>query len=272
MSLSRAVPPTSRRLADGDRPDAATTDLVRDWREHHDASARDALVARFTPLARRLARRYDSAHEPFEDLVQVALVGLIGAIDRFDPDRGVPFQAFAIPTILGELKRYFRCNGWSVHVPRGVQELALRVDRASREIAGEIGSSPTPSEISQRLEVSLEDVLIALEASAAHHATSLDAPARGREDEDAAITVGDRLGACEGGFALTEAKLSLAATLGRLPYLERRALRLRVEDDLKQSEVADIMGCSQMQVSRLLRRAAARIDAMIDPELSASRA
>ena len=260
-----------RRPAPSPRDARDIDALLRRWRDHRDECARDALVAHFTPLAQRLARRYNSAHEPFEDLVQVALVGLIGAVDRFDPDRDVPFHAFAIPTILGELKRYFRSSGWSVHVPRGVQELSLRVDRAAREIARETGRSPTPTQISQRLEISLDDVLTALEATTAHYATSLDAPARGSDDEDDARTVRDCLGVDEDGFALTETKLSLAVALERLPYLERRALRLRIDHGLKQSEIARVIGCSQMQVSRLLRRAAARVDEMTNPELAIGR-
>ena len=134
-----------------------TTALVVRWREHGDRAARDELFERFLPLARKLAGRYISPREPLEDLVQVASVGLLSAIDRFDPHRGVRFPAFAIPTILGELKRHFRKAGWSAHVPRGAQEMALRVDRAAREIAAQSGHQPRTEELAVFLEVSSED-------------------------------------------------------------------------------------------------------------------
>ena len=129
--ITRSLPDTSKAPP---TRDADTNALVSRWRDDMDEQARDELFNRFLPLARRLASRYTNPHEPMEDLTQVASMGLLGAIDRFDPDRGVRFPAFAIPTILGELKRYFRNTGWSAHVPRGAQEMALRVDRAVREI------------------------------------------------------------------------------------------------------------------------------------------
>jgi RNA polymerase sigma-B factor len=218
-------------------------------------------------MARRLAARYNNPHEPQEDLIQVAAMGLLAAADRFDPDRGVPFASFAIPTILGEIKRHFRSTGWSVHVPRGAQELAQRVDRATRDISGRIGRAPRVVEIAEFLEIGVEDVVIGLDAATAHYAASLDVPAPGGEGDDLP-TLGDGLGHDEEGFGLVEAKLSVAMTMRRLPHLERTALRLRIEHDLKQSEIAERMGCSQMQVSRLLRRAATRMRALTDPHVA----
>jgi RNA polymerase sigma-B factor len=236
------------------------------WHDHDDRAAREELFERFRPLARKLAARYSNPHEPIEDLVQVASMGLLGAIDRFDADRGVRFPAFAIPTILGELKRYFRNTGWSVHVPRGAQELALRVDRAVRQIEAR-GHHPSVSELSEYLELPQEDVLVGLDAGTAHYSVSLDAPLSSGEDEEQPDSLGDSLGAEDESYGLVETTSSLSAALGRLPHLERRALMLRLEHDMKQTDIARELECSQMQVSRLLRRASSRLHEMTDPAL-----
>lgn len=219
--------------------------------------ARDELARRNLPLARKLASRYVNPNEPLEDLVQVASVGLLRAIDRYDPQRGTPFHGFALPTILGELKRHFRDTGWSVHVPRDAKELALRVDRASRELTDRLGRSPQVDELAQFLELSVEEVLVALEAANAHFGTSLDVSAGGA-DADAAPLV-ELLGSEDDRFALAETTLDLATGIRGLPYLERQALSLRFGADLKQTEIAERLGCSQMQVSRLLSRATKRL-------------
>jgi len=243
-----------------------TNVLVERWRSHGDQGAREELFERFLPLARRLAARYTNPHEPMEDLAQVASVGLLGAIDRFDPERGVRFPAFAIPTILGELKRYFRNTGWSAHVPRGAQEMALRVDRSIREIAARTGRHPSVPELAEYLEVSAEDVLTGLDAGTAHYSVSLDAPVSSA-DPDEPDTLGDNLGDTDDRYGLVETTISLRTSVVRLPYLERKALTLRLERGMKQTEIAQELGCSQMQVSRLLRRAAAKLREMTDPEL-----
>ena len=196
----------------------------------------------------------------------MASMGLLGAIDRFDPGRGVRFPAFAIPTILGELKRYFRNTGWSVHVPRGAQEMALRVDRAIRQIETRSGHQPSVGELAQFLELSYEDVLVGLDAGTAHYSVSLDAPLTMSEGEEQPDTLGDSIGDVDESYGLVEASMSLSAALARLPHLERLALTLRLEQDLKQTEIAREIGCSQMQVSRLLRRAAAQLHDMTDPD------
>lgn len=245
--------------------EADTNTLAERWRDARDVAARDALFARFLPLARKLAGRYANPHEPMEDLIQVASVGLLGAIDRFDPDRGVRFPSFAIPTILGELKRYFRNTGWSAHVPRGAQEMSLRVDRAARQITAQTGRQPRVEELAEYLEVSPADVLEGLDAGTAHYSVSLDAPMAGGDDEP--DTLGDSLGHSDERYALVETTVSLSAAVARLPYLERRALALRLEGDMKQTEIARRLGCSQMQVSRLLRRAASKLEEMTNPEL-----
>lgn len=241
--------------------------LALRWREHRDSKAREELFNRFLPLARKLAGRYSNPHEPLDDLVQVASLGLLGAIDRFDPERGVRFPAFAIPTILGELKRYFRNTGWSVHVPRGAQEMALRVDRASRQIVASSGRHPRVEELAEYLEISAEDVLTGLDAGTAHYSVSLDAPLAPTEGEDP-DSLGDTLGEEDESYGLIEATISLSAAVRTLPYLERQALALRLDADMKQSEIAHELGCSQMQVSRLLRRAAAKMRDMTDPDVS----
>lgn len=254
-SIPRGFPPRPYE------PSVDTNVLAARWRDHSDWHARDELFERFLPLARRLARRYDRPHEPFEDLMQVASIGLLGAIDRFDPERGIAFAAFAIPTILGELKRYFRATGWSAHVPRAAQEIALRIDRAIDEITAATGHRPGVGQLAEYLEVSAEDVLAGLDARTAHYATSLDAPlATG--DADAPISLMDTLGREDGRYEFVEMTASLGAAIAQLPYLERRALQPRVEHDLKQAEIAQELGCSQMQVSRLQRRAADRLRQM----------
>jgi RNA polymerase sigma-B factor len=236
------------------------------WPRRDTPGARNELVQRFLPLARRLAFRYRNPNEPFEDLVQVASVGLLGAIDRFDPDRGIAFPAFAIPTILGELKRHFRQTGWAVHVPRGAQEMALRVDQATRELAGRTSGVPRVDVLAEHLHASIEDVLLGLDAWAAHYSTSLDAPAPGTDSDDDQ-TVGDRLGTEDEGIGLVEASLSLSAAIAHLPYLERRALVMRIEQNMTQAEIGQHLGCSQMQISRLLRRATTRLHSLTDPQL-----
>jgi RNA polymerase sigma-B factor len=219
--------------------------------------SRDELARRYLPLARKLASRYINPPEPLEDLVQVASLGLLRAIDRYSPERGAPFHAFAVPTILGELKRHFRDTGWSVHVPRDAKEMALRVDRASREMTERLGRSPQVDELAQFLELGVEQVLGALEAGDAHFGASLDAPAAGA-DGDAAPLV-EVLGTDDDRFALAETTLDLATGIRGLPHLERQALTLRFGEDLKQTEIAERLGCSQMQVSRLLSRATKRL-------------
>ncbi len=244
------------------RPDLSelgTEVLFRRVQQAGDARARDELMDRFMPLARKLASRYMNPYEPYEDLVQVACIGLLGAIDRFDPRRGVAFTSFAIPTILGELKRYFRSTGWSAHVPRRAQELALQVDKAARQISSRTGRAPGVDELASYLELSTEDVLAGLDAGLAHYSISLDAPSTSPGADGEPEPLVSSIGADDTGYRFTETTISLAAALKNLPRLEREALSLRLIGDLKQTEIADRLGCSQMQVSRLLRRAAAHI-------------
>jgi RNA polymerase sigma-B factor len=253
--------PRSTAAAPPDRDERDTRAQIGRWHAHHDERARDVVLHRFAPLARRLASRYRTPYEPFEDLLQVARVGLLAAIDRFEPQRGTSFASFAIPTILGELKRYFRDTGWAVHVPRSHQELALRIDQAVHVITAETGRQPGVGQLAEYLEVSTEEILAGLDAAGAHYAMSLDAPVTSADTEDPGCLV-DTIGGEDGGFALVEMTASLAEAITRLPYQERQALTLRLQGGLKQTEIAAEMGCSQMQISRLLSRAAARLHEM----------
>ena len=232
-------------------------ELFARWHQHQDARAREELVERFLPLARNLARRYAGAREPFDDLLQVASLGLVKAIDRFDEERGAAFSSFAVPTILGELKRYFRDLGWSVHVPRGAQEQALKVQEAQERLTSRTGRPPTVEDLAQYLEIDVEDVLDALETSAAHHSASLDAP---REDgEDDSGTLVDVFGQEDPRFELVDESVTISAAADELTPRERRVLALRFVGDMTQTQIAAEIGVSQMQVSRILRRALSRL-------------
>ena len=240
-------------------------ELFARWQEHGDHRARDELVERFLPLARKLARRYTGAREPFDDLLQVASLGLVKAVDRFDPDRGTAFSSFAVPTILGELKRYFRDLGWSVHVPRGAQEQALVVEEAQQKLAARTGRSPSVQEIAQFLEMSIEDVVEGLETAAAHHSTSLDVP---RDDQDGESgTLADTFGKEDERFERVDATATIAEAARELSPRERRVLALRFVQDMTQTQIADVIGVSQMQVSRILRRALTRLSESCDQDV-----
>jgi RNA polymerase sigma-B factor len=231
--------------------------LLERYHASGDPLAREQLVARFLPLARQLARRYQRGGEQLDDLVQVASLGLLKAIDRFDPARETAFSSFAVPTILGELKRHFRDKGWSVRVPRDLQEMAVRVDRVADEMSREIGRAPTPGEIAERTGSSLEQVLEAREASAAYRAVSLDRP-RSDDDEDG-DSYADAFGAEDPGYGLAEDSATVDRLMRVLTEREREVLRLRFEEDLTQSEIGQRVGVSQMHVSRLIRQSIARL-------------
>ncbi len=221
-----------------------------------DRRAREELVERFLPLARQLARRYQRAEEPLDDLVQVASLGLLKAIDRFDPDRQIAFSSYAVPTILGELKRHFRDRTWSVRVPRDLQERTLKVDKAVVGLSRDLRRAPSVPEIAVAVETTEEQVLEALEASGAYRATSLQAPRGGDEDGD---TLGDAMGRPELGFQLAEDRATLDRLLHAVTPREREVLRLRFAEDMTQAEIGEIIGVSQMQISRLIRQAVARL-------------
>jgi RNA polymerase sigma-B factor len=212
--------------------------LFLKWQRDRDPGAREALVQMYLPLARGLARRYSRSSEPFEDLLQVASLGLLKSLDRYDADRGHPFPSFAVPTILGEIRRYFRDSGWTIHVPRGLQERALRVRDAQERLANEHGRAPTVLQLAEYLELDTEHVIDALQAVQAYETISLDAP-RPTTDGEVVATV--------------------TAVLRHVPARERLILRMRFVEDMTQTEIAQRVGISQMQVSRLLRRSLERL-------------
>jgi RNA polymerase sigma-B factor len=218
--------------------------------------SRDQLVERYLPLARQLAARYTRGGEPFDDVFQVACVGLIKAVDRYDAERGVAFSSYAVPTILGEIKRYYRDRTWAIHVPRDLLELALRVEQVSQDMVTRLGRSPTVTEVAHRLRVSDEEVLEARAAGRARWANSTDE--RRGVDEDAP-TLGDAIGVEEHGFACAEHRATLSSLLRCLPPRDRQIVLLRFTEDLTQDEIGARMHISQMQVSRVLRSSMRRL-------------
>ncbi|GAA2642205.1 RNA polymerase sigma factor SigF [Paractinoplanes durhamensis] len=224
------------------------------------ARARDEAIEAWLPLARHLANRYSGRGEPVDDLNQVAVMGLIKAIDRFDPDRGIEFAGFAIPTIVGELKRHFRDRTWSIRVPRRLQELRLAITGANSALSHTLGRSPTVADIAAHLEISEEDVLEGLEGARAYNSTSLSTPA----NEDGSTTLGDTLGGEDDGFELAELRVALGPALARLDEREQKIISLRFYGNLTQSEIADQVGISQMHVSRLLTKALAKLRKQMD--------
>ena len=232
--------------------DAALLERYRDG----DEAARDDVVSRFLPLARQLARRYARGNEPVDDLFQVASIGLLKAIDRFDPSRGYAFSTFAVPTIVGELKRYFRDTGWAVHVPRPIQDRIVQVNSAITELSRELGHSPTSAEIAAQLGCGVEDVVEAMDAARAFDAVSLETP-RGSGEEGGSYA--ETVGADDESYDMVEFAATLAPAMKAMPPRDRLILRLRFERDMTQSEIADHLGISQMHVSRIIRRALARL-------------
>ncbi|WCB95719.1 RNA polymerase sigma factor [Baekduia alba] len=225
--------------------------------EGRDPALRDALVQRYLPLARQLARRYQRPEEPLDDLMQVASLGLVKAVDRFDASREVAFSSYAVPTILGEIKRHFRDRTWSVRVPRDLQEMALKVERAVGDLTRELHRQPSVAELAKHLGIGEEAALEALQAAGAYHATSLDTP-RGTE-ADPGDTLADTLGGDENGYDRAEDRATIDRLMRSITPREREVLRLRFEEDLTQAEIGEIIGVSQMQVSRLIRQAVSRL-------------
>jgi RNA polymerase sigma-B factor len=260
LASASPAPKPPGHAPDRDRaaPREAERQLLLRYSRWGDLAARGELVERFLPLARDLALRYTYTDEPFDDLLQVASLGLVKAIDRFDPDRGVKFTSYAAPTILGELKRHFRDKGWALHVPRALQDRTLAVSRETEALSKRLGRSPKPREVAQALGCSIERVLEAQEAAASYEAVSLDAPTA-RDDDEAAPLV-DMIGAEDSAYELVEDRDAIALTWRALPELERQVVELRFMSDLTQREIGERIGYSQMHVSRLLRRALDRLE------------
>jgi RNA polymerase sigma-B factor len=222
-----------------------------------DQAARAELVDLYMPMARRMASRYAGVSEPYDDLLQVASLGLLNAIDRFDASRGTPFAGFAKPTILGELKRYFRDKVWTVRVPRSVHDRMGEVEKATEDLARELRRPPSASELAARLGLDTADVLEILEARHNRRPLSLDAPPVGEDPDDSAGA--EWVGRPDGNFDLVDDRLAMEAVLPSLGEREREVLRLRFAEELPQTEIAARIGCSQMHVSRLLRRSLDRL-------------
>jgi RNA polymerase sigma-B factor len=253
--------------------DDARSRMDRTLFARHDAGdprAREQLIRRFLPLARSLARRYDHSGEPLEDLVQVASLALVKAVDRYEPARGCAFSSFAVPTIVGELKRHFRDRGWAVRPPRDLQELTLRVDHAAERLTRELDRTPTVSELAAAIGSADELVLEALQARGGRSAVSLHAPAYGQDEQSA---LQDMLGSSDDGYARAEARVLLDGLLAGVSPRAREVLRLRFEQDLSQAEIGALVGVSQMQISRIIRQAlqCLREAAELRPQAVASR-
>ncbi|MGH2855990.1 MAG: SigB/SigF/SigG family RNA polymerase sigma factor [Solirubrobacteraceae bacterium] len=248
-------------MTTGGRPDGRhpTDELLRRYHRSPDPAVLEEIVRRFEPLARSIARRYQTRGEPSEDLVQVAMVGLVKAIQRYDPDRGFAFTTYAMPTMVGELKRHFRDSGWALHVPRSVKERALDVARVTQELTSLLGRSPSVEELAGRLGCGEEQVLEAIEAYHARYAAPLDARPDGDDDETGTPALAQILGAEDERLEQAEYLAMIAAGVQTLSETDRLILWLRFGRDLTQSEIAARIGVSQMHVSRLLRAAIEKI-------------
>src|SRR5256885_15659129 len=231
--------------------------LLRRYHEHGDLQAREQLIEQYMSLVRSLARRYSYRGEQLEDLVQIGAIGLIKAIDRFDLDRGVELTTYATPNIIGEIKRHFRDRGWSVRVPRGLQELNIQLSRLLEELTVQLGRSPTIAELAKAAGVSEEEVLEALESGRAYSSLSLSAGSS--QDEDGELDPLESLGTEEHQYEASEHLAVLAPGFRALDERERKILHLRFFEGLTQSQIAQQIGISQMHVSRLIRRSLEKI-------------
>jgi RNA polymerase sigma-B factor len=231
--------------------------LLRRYHEEGDLQAREELIERYMSLVRSLARRYSYRGEQLDDLVQIGAIGLIKAIDRFDLERGVELTTYATPNIIGEIKRHFRDKGWSVRVPRGLQELNVRLSRLIEELTVQLERSPSVAELAKAAGVDEEEVLEALETGQAYATLSLSAPTSGDESDD--LDPLESLGELEHEYEVSEDRAVLAPGLRVLDERERRILHLRFFEGLTQSQIAQQIGISQMHVSRLIRRSLEKI-------------
>lgn len=258
VSVSLLAPPLPRGSDSSARRKAESYELrlARRWRDEEDLDARSELIQRLMPLAANLARRYANSAADYDDLVQVASLGLIKAIDRYEPDRG-KLTSFAVPTILGELKRHLRDKTWALHLPRQVQERCLTVSRVTEDLTAQLERPPTVTELVEATGLSPEQLLEAKEAKAAHGAGSLDA---GVGDSNSSEAMIDLLGEHDPGFDLVEERQSIQDCWSRLAPLEQEVVRLRFTEDLTQREIGAMIGYSQMHVSRLLRHALSRLE------------
>ena len=232
------------------------------WKRREDAAARDELAGRYMEFARGIALSFRTGSEPVDDLVQVASLALVKAIDRFDPSRGIPFQAFASPTINGELKRHFRDRVSPVRVPRSLYERIAEVDHAVSDLSAELKRGPSVAEIADELDTAEYEVLEAIEAKQSRYPVSMESPGRSGPDD---VAPAERIGTEDDTFDEVEDNLTLRAAADDLSETEKQVLRLRFREDLTQSEIAERIGYSQMHVSRILRRSIERMRQELDP-------
>ncbi|MBM6783501.1 RNA polymerase sigma factor SigF [Enorma massiliensis] len=241
-----------------------TRELFRRYKEDGDMEAREQLVMSHLNLVRFLANKFKNRGEPLDDLVQVGYLGLLKAIDRFDPDRGLEFTTYATPTILGEIKRHFRDKGWSVRIPRRLQELSAKVNQATDTLTTQLQRSPTIQEIADYLDASVDEVLEAMESSSAYSSVPLEGT--GSSENDDAPSVIDRYGSEDNELAFTDDRLVIEEALKGFSPREREVIELRFLKGMTQIEIAEQLGISQVQVSRLLRRTLKKIQDKIDPD------
>jgi RNA polymerase sigma-B factor len=235
-------------------------DLLRRYHEEGDVAAREVLVTRHLPLVQSLARRYANRGESLEDIEQVGAIGLLKAIDRFDMDRNVSLATYATPNVVGEIKRHFRDKGWAIRVPRALQELNARLSTTIDRLTAKLGHSPSIAEIADELDSTPEEVLEALDVGSAYTTLSLSATTGGEEDGDPLESIGGE----DENFERTEERAALAPALAHLPPREREILRMRFEEELPQTQIAERVGLSQMHVSRLIRKALATMRDELD--------
>lgn len=234
---------------------ADESELLARYHRTRDEAARDALVERYLPFARGLARRFDGRGESLPDLIGVASIGLMKAIEGYEPAKGSRFEAYAAPTILGEIRRHFRDRCWAVHVPRGIRDLTPRIGKATERLFSELSRAPTVEELSERLSASVDDVLDALEASHAARPASLQSDGRREGADGEGVPLSERIGNEDAAYERVEGRVVIEGRLTRLSEREQEILRMRFEEDLTQSEIGQRVGVSQMQVSRILRHA-----------------
>ncbi|WP_072371605.1 SigB/SigF/SigG family RNA polymerase sigma factor [Thermophilibacter mediterraneus] len=265
-SAERAAERAARRASSGreawdkDR----TRELFRRFKQEGDADARDQLIVSHLNLVRFLASKFKNRGESLEDLVQVGTIGLIKAIDRFDPERGLEFTTYATPTIMGEIKRHFRDKGWSVRVPRRLQELSAKVNQATDELTNRLQRSPSVAEIAEHLGSTVDEVLEAMESSSAYSSVPLEGGGSGEDDE--APSVIDHYATEDPELAASDDRIVLEQAIADFSPREQEVVRMRFDEGLTQVEIAERLGISQVQVSRLLRRTLRRIQDKIDPE------
>ena len=241
-----------------------TRELFRLYKEEDDEEAREQLIVSHLNLVRFLASKFKNRGEPMDDLLQVGTIGLIKAIDRFDPARGLEFTTFATPTIMGEIKRHFRDKGWSVRVPRRLQELSAKVNATTDELTRELQRPPSVAEVAERLGATVDEVLEAMESSTAYSSVPLEGT--GQDSDEDAPSVLDHYAAEDGDLAASDDRMVIEEAINSFTPREQAVIRMRFEEGLTQVEIAERLGISQVQVSRLLRKVVKQVQERIDPE------